>query len=85
MRRKGCSVDENYLSNTFKSLGFHVQVEKNLSANKMIGALRKGTVQYDVIPSILDVLLCLYEFINIVFVLQYLRRTTQTIPALCVY
>lgn len=39
--RKGCSVDENLLSNTFKSLGFHVQVEKNLSANEMIGALRK--------------------------------------------
>uniref|UniRef100_A0A673H7P9 Caspase 21, apoptosis-related cysteine peptidase n=1 Tax=Sinocyclocheilus rhinocerous TaxID=307959 RepID=A0A673H7P9_9TELE len=25
--RKGCSVDENFLSNTFKSLGFHVQYD----------------------------------------------------------
>ncbi|KAK2872396.1 hypothetical protein Q8A67_022293 [Cirrhinus molitorella] len=39
--RQGCSVDECLLSTTFKSLGFHVQVEKNLSANEMIGALRK--------------------------------------------
>ncbi|XP_073680179.1 caspase-7-like [Garra rufa] len=39
--REGCSVDECLLSTTFKSLGFHVQVEKNLSANEMIGALRK--------------------------------------------
>ncbi|XP_016308295.1 caspase-7-like [Sinocyclocheilus anshuiensis] len=39
--RKGCSVDENFLSNAFKSLGFHLQVEKNLSANEMVGALRK--------------------------------------------
>ncbi|KAI2651550.1 Caspase-7 [Labeo rohita] len=34
-------LDENLLSTTFKSLGFHVQVEKDLSANEMIGALRK--------------------------------------------
>uniref|UniRef100_A0A8C1Q5D1 Caspase 21, apoptosis-related cysteine peptidase n=1 Tax=Cyprinus carpio TaxID=7962 RepID=A0A8C1Q5D1_CYPCA len=39
--RKGCSVDEHLLLNTFKSLGFHVQVERNLSANEMISALRK--------------------------------------------
>lgn len=38
--RKGNSVDERRLSSTFKSLGFHVKVENNLSANQMIGALR---------------------------------------------
>lgn len=45
LHRKGGSVDERLLSSTFKSLGFQVQVEKNLSANEMISVLRKGTVQ----------------------------------------
>ncbi|KAK7143193.1 hypothetical protein R3I93_014383 [Phoxinus phoxinus] len=41
LHRKGGSVDERLLSITFKSLGFQVQVEKNLSANEMIRVLRK--------------------------------------------
>ncbi|XP_051732941.1 caspase 21, apoptosis-related cysteine peptidase [Ctenopharyngodon idella] len=41
LQRKGSSVDERLLSSTFKSLGFHVQVEKNLSAKQMICVLRK--------------------------------------------
>ncbi|KAG1942126.1 caspase 21, apoptosis-related cysteine peptidase [Pimephales promelas] len=41
LHRKGGSVDERLLSSTFKSLGFQVQVEKNLSANEMISVLRK--------------------------------------------
>ncbi|XP_067279478.1 caspase 21, apoptosis-related cysteine peptidase [Pseudorasbora parva] len=41
LQRRGCSVDERLLSSTFKSLGFNVQVEKNLSANEMINVMRK--------------------------------------------
>ncbi|TRY86418.1 hypothetical protein DNTS_004198 [Danionella cerebrum] len=41
LERKGSCVDEKLLSKTFKTLGFHVQVKNNLSANKMTDTLRK--------------------------------------------
>ncbi|XP_051536818.1 caspase-7-like [Myxocyprinus asiaticus] len=41
LHRVGCSTDENLLYSTFQSLGFHVQVEKNLTADQMVDALTK--------------------------------------------
>ncbi|XP_051955764.1 caspase-3-like [Xyrauchen texanus] len=41
LQRVGGSTDENLLYSTFQSLGFHVQVEKNLTAGQMVDALTK--------------------------------------------
>lgn len=41
LHRNGCRVDEDLLLSTFQSLGFNVQLERNLSADQMIAVLRK--------------------------------------------
>lgn len=43
LHRAGCRVDEHLLLKAFQSLGFNVQLERNLSADEMITALRKAS------------------------------------------
>ncbi|XP_056587276.1 caspase 21, apoptosis-related cysteine peptidase isoform X2 [Triplophysa dalaica] len=43
LHRTGCRADEHLLLKTFQSLGFNVQLERNLSADEMTAALTKAS------------------------------------------
>ncbi|KAA0719813.1 Caspase-7 [Triplophysa tibetana] len=43
LHRNGCRADEHLLLKTFQSLGFNVQLERNLSADEITAALTKAS------------------------------------------